>query len=324
MIPPLHRWISRLAWGDADGLPMWVPVGHPDPESQAQILLEGMGDPIDVTRNNVMVDLHPFTFAISLDGEVDNGRLARARPALVIREPRPPHAVLGRIRLRFREVLDLPPHRIVLFETAGCANGCVEPLRLRMAYLYERARLMLDRNPNNEKMKPSEQFSNWVAYFLPRPVHLVSFLHEGRGNIFPMDLVGTTASPYYLLGLHRKRPSLPLIAASGRLAISAIPAEYTRHAFKIGKNHRVATVDWPDLPFATEPSATYAIPVPAAALAVREVQIHATREVGNHVILAATTTHLQRRATGPEMCHVHRFYQAYLRRGGRALPSHSK
>src|SRR3712207_7621214 len=42
-------------------------------------------------------------------------------------------------------------------------------------------------------------------------------------------------------------------------------------------NHRVATVDWSGLPFATTPSATYGIPVPAAALSVREVEVQATR-----------------------------------------------
>jgi flavin reductase (DIM6/NTAB) family NADH-FMN oxidoreductase RutF len=321
---PMHRWIERLALGDSHELPMWVPVGHPDPETQVQVLLEGLGDPIDVTRNNVMVDLHPFTYAISLDGEGHARRLSRARPALVVREPRPPHSVLGRIRLRFREALELPPHRIVLFETAGCANYCIWPLRRRLTYLYERARLFLDRNPHNEKMKPSEQFSNWVAYFLPRPVHLVSFVHEGRGNIFPMDLIGTTATPYYLLGLHRKRLALPPIIASGKLAVSAIPPEYTPIAFQLGKHHRVAAIEWSALPFATVASTSYGIPVPAAALAVREVQVCATREVGNHVILVTTTTHLERRATGPGMCHVHRSYQAYLRRGGRALPIFSK
>ncbi len=318
------QWIRRLALGDAHDLPMWVPVGHDDPESQVQVLLEGFGAPIDVTSNNVIVDLHPFCYAISLEGDDSNADLARARPALVVREPKPPYGTLGRIRLRFRETMDLPLHRIVLFETAGCANRCLQPLRLRMTYLYERIRLLLDRNPHNEKMKPSEQFSNWVAYFLPRPVHLISFEHEGHGNIFPMDLIGTTASPYYLLSLHRKRPALPLILASGKLAVSAIPGEFTPIAYRLGRHHRVATVDWTDLPFATVPSATYGIPVPADALSVREVRLHSTHEVGKHVILVTTTTQVQRRRTAPEMCHVNRLYQAYLRRGGRALPSFSK
>ena len=317
----MPRWLERIILGDARDDSMWVPVGHPDPGSQVQIFLEGFGDPVDVTCNNIMVDLHPFTYAIALGGDAPIGQLGQARLSLVIREPRLPHAAIGRIRLRFRECVELLPHRIGLFETDGCTNRCIHPLRLRVNYLYERVRLFLDRNPYNEKMKPSELFSCWISYCLPRPVHLVSFMHEGRGNIFPMDLVGQTASPYYLLGLHRIRPSLKPLLASGRVAVAAIPPEYTSIALGLGKNHRAEAIDWSALPFAITSSTAHGIPVPREAVTVREVEIRTTRQVGNHVVLVTTTTHLERWTDGPQMCLVHRLYQSYLRRRGRALSS---
>ncbi len=329
---PIHsRTLSRLAGlvrGKAPGAG-WVCVGHVEPETQAKIELCGLGAPLDVTHRHAMVALRPFTIAIGLrEGEAP-ARLDRARLSLAVRE-RQSGTLLGRVRLGPPRaaaqaaggpaVRPLPPG-IHLFGTRGCANYCLPAPRLALLYLFTRWQLACDRDPRNaQKMAAAELFSKWVLFCQPRPVVLVSYAAGGGGNVFPMDLVGPVGPEHFLLGLHQPSPAIAPILESGRLAVSTLPLGFRALAFALGSNHRRAAVDLGELPFATAHSTRFGLPVPQAALAIREVEVEQAAAVGSHLLLVTRTASRQRCARGLQMCHTHGSYQLYLERMGRPLP----
>lgn len=304
--------LARLVLG-ADASPGWVCVGCSEPERHVEIRLQGAGEPVDVSANHAMVSLVPFLVAIRLDG-LEPGR----RPWLSVRERA--GTELGRVNLHLRREVEAPPYRIGLFGTDGCTNRCLPAPRLHAHYLVQRWKLFRDRNPRNVKMDPGELFSKFVLFTAPRPVVLVSHERDGRGNLFPMDLVGEAGRPCFLLGLHHTSPAIEAMTRAGRLAVSTVPLAWKKTVFSLGRNHRDAAIDWSTLPFATAPSSTHGIPVPQDALSVREVRIERVTEIGSHVLFVATTESLERRAEGLQMCHTHGFYQMYLARNGRPLP----
>ena len=301
--------IARLVLG-AEATPGWVCVGLRDAEQPVEIRLSG----IDVTGNHAMVSLVPFLVAMRLDGL---GAL-ETRPSLTVQE-RSNGRELGTIRLRQNREIEAPPYRIGLFETVACTNRCLPAARLQAHYLLQRWRLSRDRNPRNLKMVPSELFAKFLLFSSPRPVVLVSYQLNGKGNLFPMDLVGEAGFPCFLLGLHHTSPAIPAMVEAGRLAISSVPLSWKKTVFGLGRNHRDAAIEWTRLPFEVVPSG-FGIPVPADALTVREVRIERTMKIGSHVLFTATTERFERRSEDLQMCHTHGFYQMYLQRQGRPLP----
>jgi flavin reductase (DIM6/NTAB) family NADH-FMN oxidoreductase RutF len=288
-------------------------VGHPQPERQVAVRLHGAGEPVDVSRNHAMVCLVPFLVAIRLDGMPPD--TLGNRPWLSIG---PLEKKLGRVHLRLAREVEAPPYRIGLFETTGCVNRCLPAPLLHAHYLKQRWKLFRDRNPRNVKMVPRDLFSKFVLFTAPRPVVLVSHERDGRGNLFPMDLVGEAGPPCFLLGLHRTSPAISSMTEAGRLAVSSVPLAWKKIVFALGRNHREATVE--GLPISTIPSPCFGIPVPEGALTVRELKIERVVEVGSHVLFVTTTESLKRRAEGLQMCHTHAFYQTHLKREGRGLP----
>lgn len=303
--------VARLVLG-ADASPGWVCVGHAEPERQVEIRLHGPGGAVDVSANHAMVSLVPFLVAIRLDHLETGGR-----PWLSVRERE--GRELGRVHLRLQREID-SPYRIGLFGTDGCVNRCLSAPRLHAHYLVQRWKLFRDRNPRNVKMDAGELFSKFVLFTAPRPVVLVSHESGGRGNLFPMDLVGEAGSPCFLLGLHRTSPAIEAMTRAGLLAVSSVPFTWKKTVFGLGRNHRDEAIDWASLPFRTVPSSLHGIPVPADALTVREVRVERVLEIGSHVLFVTTTESLERRSAGLQMCHTHGFYQMYLQRRGRALP----
>jgi flavin reductase (DIM6/NTAB) family NADH-FMN oxidoreductase RutF len=299
--------LARLILG-ADATPGWVCVGHAEPERQVRILLDSAQGQVDISSNHAMVALVPFQVAIRLDG---------LRPGSWLSIQEQDGREIGQVRLRLTREIQAGPYRIGLFETEGCTNRCLPAPRLHAHYLIQRWKLARDRNPRNVRMTPADLFAKFVLFAAPRPVVLVSHQKEdGRGNLFPMDLVGEAGAPCFLLGLHHTSPAIRSMTEAGRLAVSTVPLGWKKTVFGLGRNHRDATIDWSSLPFEMS---FKGIPVPAAALTVREVRIEKTVDVGSHVLFVTTTESLETRE-GLQMCHTHGFYQMYLQKQGRSLP----
>lgn len=315
-------WVKRLMLGDAHQLATWVCAGHNDPAAQTQVLLHGLDRPLDVSRNHVIVELIPLMVAIMFE-RADRPRLERRPVSLSLHDPENSGYCLGDIALRFTEAIPVGPDHVLAVFTAGrCRNYCLPGWRMQGYYLYERVKLWFDRDPRNVyKQPPRILFCNWLLFAFPREVTLVSFDDGRHCNMFPMDLIGTTASPYFLLSLSHTDPSLPHLLRHKRLAISSVPMELTPTVYAMGKHHKQAHVAVEDWPLGTRKSDLFGTPVPEQALAVRELEIVATHTLPTHRLIIAETRRVDEPRGGLRMCHVQRSYQQYLLQRQRALAS---
>jgi len=302
------RWLRSLA-----NFPRYGPLPLDDPQQHIEVRLEGYGELRDVTRNNVVAALRPFTMGIMLeDGAPDpGGRL----PCLSMHERGGSGRRLGAIQLRPVRSISLGPNRFHLFEAARCENYCVPAVNLRLYYLREQWRFERRRrkNPYNFRMTAPDLHASYVFYICPRPVVLVTVAHAQAGNMFPMDLIGPTDSPWFSMALRSTSPAVELMRKSGRLALASVPFEYRAFAYELGKHHRKTSIDWASLPFATEPSPLFGLPIAVAALRVREVCVQEIHEVGSHTLFltsVAGDTGLVA-GGGRQMFHAFQSYRAF-------------
>ena len=90
--------------------PRYGPVGLDDPQEMVEVWLRGPGEPMNVTRNNVIDALRPFTIGVMLDRNEALPREGRAFH-LCMQDRRIPQQLLGAIHLRLVRTLELPDHR---------------------------------------------------------------------------------------------------------------------------------------------------------------------------------------------------------------------
>jgi flavin reductase (DIM6/NTAB) family NADH-FMN oxidoreductase RutF len=221
--------------------------------------------------------------------------------------------LLGVLHLRLVRTIELAENRFCLFELDGSENFCVPSLSLRLYYLQEQWRMRRRRrtNPYNFQMTPQDVRGIHVCYICPRPVVLVSVEHEGAGNVFPMDLIGPTDSPWFSMALRSTSPAVRLMQRSRRMALSGVPFAYQAIAYELGKHHQLSNIDWDALPFATTRSPLFNFRVPDAALRVCEVYVHEFHEVGSHVLFLTTVERetIPGGRKGPQLFHSFAAYR---------------
>ncbi|HEX3684562.1 MAG TPA: hypothetical protein VHU83_18645 [Bryobacteraceae bacterium] len=303
-----------------NGLPGWVCVGHREPQAELRVTIETEAGSVDITGNHAIVALKPLAIAVGAKTS-DAGVLNGIHAQLVIRERREGEKVLGDVKLRLSRSLPVNGARICLFHTSGGRNFCAPALRRETTYLHERWKMWRTKDPRNLQMIPSELFSMWILHHVPRPVFLVSYGNLAQCNMFPMDLLGPLSIGAYVLGMHATSPAIPIWRSSGQIAISAVPLVHKPLIYSMGNNHRQALLDPSSLPVPYGASKSFQIPVPADALSVRELTVERSLDLGSHVLFVARTHSLEARAEAPQMCHIHRFYQQFLIRQNRPLPS---
>ena len=310
LVTSAKRLLLKLA-----NYPRYGPVGMDDPQEAIEVWLRGPGDPRNVTRNNVVAALRPFTIGVML-GRNDSPPREGEPFHLCVNDRRTPQELLGAIHLRLVRTLELPDHRFCLFEVETSENLCVPAVSLRLYYLEERRRAekRLRSNPYNFQMTTSDLRASHVFYICPRPVVLVSVEHEGSGNLFPMDLIGPTDSTWLSMALRSTSPAVRLMQRSRRMALASIPFGYQGIAYELGKHHKLADIDWAALPFKTVRSPLFDLRVPDAALRVREVSVKEFHEVGSHVLFLTSVE----RETVPggakslQLFHAFESYRRYL------------
>jgi flavin reductase (DIM6/NTAB) family NADH-FMN oxidoreductase RutF len=300
-LSPAKRLLLKLAHYARYG-----PVGLDDPQDEIEVWLRGPCEPKNVTRNNVVAALRPFTIGVMFDRSESQPR--EGQPfRLSMHDRGTPQELLGVIHLRLARSIDLPGHRFCLFEVDGCENLCVPAVSLRLYYFEEqrRAEQRKRKNPYNFQMTPGDLRASHVFYICPRPVVLVSVEHEGAGNLFPMDLIGPTDSRWFSMALRSTSPAVRLMQQSRRMALAGVPFAYRDVAYELGKHHRLSNIDWAALPFATTRSSLFGLPVPDAALRVREVCVREFHEVGSHVLFLTSVEResVPAGARGPQLFH---------------------
>lgn len=320
--------------GNASHLPKWVCSGLVNPEKQTVIRLNTSNNKDaacnklhgrDITNNHVVVELRPHLIGIMFNRE--ESRIPEYNQDsffLSLHDPGHrdnPDYCFGKIGLRYYDSLVLDDYFFVLFITTYSRNFCLSPLRIQSHYLYERVFLFFENDPHNyHKMKPHYLFNNWLIYSLPRAVALVSFDDGKNSNMYPMDLIGPTDSPYYILSLTTIYPSVPYLLKDKRLAVGHMPLNQIDNVYAMGKNNKRISVPREELIVETALSPVFSIPVPVAAINIRELDIVTSFEVCYHTIIIAKTRNFVRNNEDLHFCHVQRIYQRYLMDQNRPLP----
>jgi len=313
----MRRLLSLLR--DGKGL-RYAPVVHADSaEFALRVVLQGLPcGPLDVTGDHCPVSLRPFVVGVRLM-EKDTGQAASSRRIrLEILPPSRHTAPLVRLALKPVGALPLRQGALHLFEVEGSVNRCLPRLILWFRYLlaWQDARTA-GRRGEALRMSSKDLRALNAYYVVARPVFLVGVGHEGRQDLFPMDLVGPLASGEYLLALRATAAGVGLIEASGRIAMSSAPAGLLKTVYALGSRHRQPAPALSDLNLPLSASPSFGLPVLEREGLVRELRVERVERIGSHVLFIAR---VEREAGTAErqLAHLSEAYVEWLQRRRRA------
>jgi flavin reductase (DIM6/NTAB) family NADH-FMN oxidoreductase RutF len=301
--------------------PQYVAVGLPDPQSLVRVVLEDGASQSDVTANHVVAALRPLTIATMRRADAPSPSRVTLRFLLA-----PEERVTASIDLQHARSIAVDDLHFELYTVRGSANDCLPAWQMAAYSRYERLRTMRyqRRNPHNFQMAWTDLQALFALYNVPRPVVLVSVRHDAAGSMFPMDLIGPTASPWFSMALRLTSAAIPLMTASRRLALASIPLARKDAAYALGAHHRTLPSDPDQLPLPVKPSALFQLPVACEAVRVREVEIGHHYDVGSHRLFLVKTVSdsgVLPSASDAEAAlplhHVHGVFHHYLRHRGR-------
>ncbi|HEU4651595.1 MAG TPA: flavin reductase [Croceibacterium sp.] len=272
-------------------------------QGQVRALASAGGGETDVTRALFAVSLSPFLLGFARQAGQPAGDLTTIR----LREATSGEP-LASLRTEPAGTVAHPDGAVELLRPIRSSVDCIGPAERiwRDALARHHARRQA-RRAHAFAMRFDDLRAFTVFTMIPRPVYLVSVTHEDAGNLFPMDLLGPLGARGFLLALRLTSPSVETIRASGRIAVSAVPAAWKETAYRLGDRHRERTIAWSALPFAIVPSRTFGIPVPADALGVRELAVTHSEPVGSHMLFAASVVAATAQSSAPQLCHVSEF-----------------
>ena len=317
-ISRVRRQVSRLLFGSTS-FPQFCNLSLAEPQSFIRVTLCGHGFESDVTGSHVIAATRPLTIAVACE----DWPARRTHLVLRFHESNGQRRLLGEWKLRQLEAPADDKERFRMFRPVKASNHCYSPthaVKRRMHLVFQQWREARSGKVVDIRMPSDELWALFIYYICPRPVFLVSFQSEGRGNMLPMDLVGPISREHFTLALHNTSTALPIIEKAGRVAISSVPADQMNTAYRLGKNHRSACIAWESLPFAVTFSESYGIPIPDFSLRVRELQVEFIRPLGSHTFIVSKVTSDKRRAEGPQFFQAHGCYEPWRLQGLKARP----
>ena len=256
----------------------------------------------DITTRLFPISLNPLLLGI-----------AAAEPAphteMTIRmEDRSSSEVVGELHAKKQKFMNFH-NRITLFRPTSASVRCI-PARVlawRYALAWQQARRNL-RDPHAFHMSFADLVALNVFYMMPRPVYLISVIHEDSSNIFPMDLVGPLGDDRFVLALRLTSPAVELMLKSGRFVAAGAPAAMKPEIYQLGAHHKKRSVDWDALPVSLAPSPNFAIPTLSNALGIRELKVVHSEPQGSHMVFVTSVANQTTAPNEPQLCHVSDMY----------------
>ena len=246
MRSPLKEKLRDLLLGSGP-VPQLSPVGRRSPQDEVSVSLKGLDTSLDVTHSNVVASLRPLTIGVGVRGGSAFIQAKRKRPTLEFRQSGGSRKLLGRIDLRADDNISLNEGALLLCHCRRSRNYCTSPARFYRHELYQHYGRFRSRgrgDPYNFNMSAPELRRVFVFYICPRPVVLVTVIHEDASNVFPMDLIGPVSGSEFSLALRSTSPAVELMKASRRIALSDVPFDRMSVAYALGKHHKEKSVDW--------------------------------------------------------------------------------
>lgn len=294
----------------------WQPISLPPLQEITRVRLVTGPHEFDVSANNAIAALSPLTVAIGLDAQMKSALQSESAPELHFWD-RESERRVGVLRLHPVKHWEISETMLGLFEVRHGTHTCASWPRQRWDnYLYGRA--AVKRAPSdNFFLLPSIVEQSLIFFMRPRPLVLVGVDDGQHSNIFPMDLVGPIAPDRFALALRNTRKSVETVKRARRVALSRIAAADHRIAFRLGANHKVATMDHYTLPFKLSRSRLLSQPIPATALRVLEVDIHDYQSMGSHTLFVGRVVSDDQMDNSPQLFLTSGVYQRLRTQQGR-------
>ncbi len=281
----------------------WLAISLAPAEQVVTLTLGVAGLEFDVTNNIAVAALRPFTLRLGMDF---------AMAAAVQKSSHLTLRLLDRELQRTTGVMHLEHARnwtvdgtcIGLFGIRDAHHHCApRARRVWDSWMYARAARHVPRD--TLLMTPDAVEQMLVFYLRPRPVCLVTVDDGQHSNIFPMDLIGPLPPERFTLALRNTSPSVATIKKARRVAVADLPGTACQIAYQLGAHHKREQVDWSSLPFATVRSREFALPVPAMAPRVRELDILAFETFGSHTLFVGDIrSEIVNGETTERLCHT--------------------
>lgn len=314
----MRRAIEKLGFR-GNRIPQEFTIGLDEPQAEVSVWLHGAGEPRDVTRRYTTACTAPLILCIGFDEGELSQRGSHSRDLLLqFRSRTRGECPLGEIRLAFHSSLSAGGMELGFFGVLGSANHCLSPIRLWSHYLRHAYSHWRRQDADDIRMTLVEERAACVTFIRPHFLYLVSLGDASSGNMFPMNLVGELGGGYMGFGLREQRAASHIIEEAGRFALTGVPLAHCPVIFQLAVNHRKRRIAWEELPFETEPSSTWGIPVPSFATRVRELQIEAVRQIGSHRFFAAKVVSDETHRRDQQACVIHGFYQYWRLKGQKA------
>jgi flavin reductase (DIM6/NTAB) family NADH-FMN oxidoreductase RutF len=289
-------------------------IEQPQPQEEIAVWLCGCGPVRNVTRCHGPASSVPCTLWVAFDAGQSPDEKQRESLSLEFRQRTGRQKLLGKISLKWTQTVAAGHTDILIFEPRGAGNYCHPRSRL---YAYLLFQLWKQRRSDIKiKLSRLEQLAMSVIFICPRPISLVSVAHEGRENMFPLNVMSDVDDQYFAFALTACKIPAQFLEKVGRFALSVTPIEQAPVAFALAVNHNTYSMEFKDLPFPTRLSPKLGLAVPVFSPRVREMEIESVHKVGSHSFFVARIISDERFANGGEFSVVHGFYQAWRLRHG--------
>jgi len=271
----------------------------------------------DVTYRNTVASLAPLTLAIGFGSDTSAGLITSGTLRFWDRTL---GKLLGTLTLSRAAFRMAGVNNIAFFEIEHGSHNCISWAHRHWDTFLRRRTTAKSRDPHNFAMSSDAIDQLMIFYICPRPVVLVSVVDTNQSNIFPMDLIGPLAShDFFSLALRSTSPSTAAMKRCRRVALASICASDKDVAYELGAHHKKMLFDWSVLPFGIKHSPNFALPIPATALRVRELEISDIQDIGSHTFFLGKTVSDSRLSNELQLFHTSGFHQHFQKRNGRAF-----
>jgi flavin reductase (DIM6/NTAB) family NADH-FMN oxidoreductase RutF len=316
VVRPIRKAIKKVLFGDTC-VPQEFFLGMADPQTEISLWLHGMAKPLDVTLRHSMACAAPFAICIAFEENEIASKRDLQHLSLKFCECNARQQLLGEIGLKLTAAFIVAGRELALFEARSSANYCLPRPRLWAHDLLQAYSQRRQANVSDMQMSLLERRAAMVMFIRPHPVSLGSVLGASGGNIFPMNIMGELGAGYLGFALKDSRTAAHLIERSGRFALSSVPLEHAALVYRLAINHTKQYIDWSELPFATRPSSTFAIPIPVFTQRARELEVAKVHRIGSHTFFVAKIVSEETYSSDLGLSVIHGYYQAWRLKGER-------
>ncbi|MEO6169004.1 MAG: hypothetical protein ABIO46_01700 [Chitinophagales bacterium] len=260
----------------------------------------------DITNYHALVSLKPFAIAVNA-AAINFLNPARATLRIVDNEK-----VLGMLHLKACATEKFNDITLNVYEAALPGFSISFSTAVWNAFLLQ-VKNKTDKRSQNFVVPPWELLKLFVYSLKPRPVFLVSVLHEKGFDVFPIDIAGTISETQCMFSIRSTSAAIAHILTTKKICAAAIPYEQRTAAYQLGRHHAGAIV--PDelkaLNFIT--SEQWRIPIPAFATDVQELILEHSFQKGVHTQFVFRVINSYSLITALQLAHTPWFNRKYFK-----------